>query len=157
MEDHPRAEPRSGAPDNLSRRAALRRVGAGGLATVLLARGLASATAQDATSGATPGATGDYMAVRTYDLVPGSSVDELIGIIESGYVPIVTQVPGFVEYFILIEGSERLVAVNVFDDTAGADETSRLAADFVAQNLARFFQGPPVAVVGEVRIHHEAP
>jgi hypothetical protein len=97
------------------------------------------------------------MAVRTYDLVPGSSVDELIGIIESGYVPIVTQVPGFVEYFILIEGSERLVAVNVFDDTAGADETSRLAADFVAQNLARFFQGPPVAVVGEVRIHHEAP
>ncbi len=143
--------PTSAARDGLSRRAALQRLGGGGLAAVLLAHGLQSASAQEAT----PGAARNYMVIRQYQLVPGAAMDELVGIVESGFVPIITQVPGFVAYSFLDAG-EELAAVSVFTDLAGVEESTRRAADFVAQNLARFFQGPPTMLAGFVRIDEEA-
>ncbi len=135
----------------ISRRVALHRLGAGGLAAALLARGLEPATAQQAT----PGTTGNYMAIRQYQLVPGASMDEVVGIVVAGFVPIVTQVPGFVEYFFLDAG-KALASISIFTDLAGAEESARRVADWVAQNLAQFFQGPPTVVAGSVHINEEA-
>jgi hypothetical protein len=67
-------------------------------------------------------------------------------------MPIVRQVPGYLEYF-LVETSEGVLSISVFTDQAGAEESTRRAADWVQQNLAGFFAGPPVVTTGSVWLH----
>ena len=91
-----------------------------------------------------------YVAVRRYQVKAGS-IDELARRAQEGYVPLVSQVRGFVAYYGVAVGNESIVSVSVFQDQAGADESTRLAADWVRQNIAEFLQGPPEVTAGEVR------
>ncbi|HEU5430025.1 MAG TPA: hypothetical protein VFU81_00090 [Thermomicrobiales bacterium] len=135
----------------LSRRAALH-VGSGGLAVLLLASDIPVA-AQDASPMAgTPTAERAYLAIRQYQLAPGHTMDELAAAVEGGFLPIVRAVPGFREYF-LVETGEGTASISVFTDQAGAEESTRRAADWVQQNLAGFFAGPPTVTTGTVWLH----
>ena len=91
-----------------------------------------------------------YVAVRQYKVKAGS-MDEIARSAQEGYVPFIRQAPGFVAYYGVVTGSESLLTVSIFQDQAGADESTRLAADFVRQHLAAFFEGPPEIQAGEVR------
>src|SRR5215469_5025461 len=91
-----------------------------------------------------------YVAVRRYKVKPGS-MDEIVRRAREGFVPLIRQAPGFVAYYGVVTGSERLLTVSIFQDQAGADESTRLAADWVRQNLAALVEGPPELEAGEVR------
>jgi hypothetical protein len=67
-------------------------------------------------------------------------------------MPIVKGVPGFREYF-LVETDEGVISISVFDDQAGAEESTARAADWVQQNLADIFAGPPEVTTGSVWLH----
>ena len=137
----------------LSRRSAVLRLGSASLAA-LLASAVIPAAAQEASPTAgTPAAGRAYLAIRAYQLAPGRTMEELATTVESGFVPILTQVPGYREYF-LVETSEGVVSISVFADQAGAEESTRQAADWVQQNLADFFAGPPTVTTGSVWLHN---
>ena len=139
----------------LSRRSAVLRLGSGGLA-VLLASGVIPAAAQEASPMAgTPAAGRAYLANRLYQLAPGHTMEELAGVVESGFLPIIRQVPGFLEYF-LVETGEGVLSISVFTDQGGADESTARAADWVQQNLTGFFTGPPTVTTGSVWLHDVA-
>jgi len=91
-----------------------------------------------------------YVAVRRYKVKAGS-MDELARRTQEGFVPLVSQVPGFVAYYGVESGNDSLFTVSVFQDQAGAEESNRRAADWVKQNIAEFLQGPPEITAGEVR------
>jgi quinol monooxygenase YgiN len=91
-----------------------------------------------------------YIAVRRYKIKAGS-MDEVTQRAAKGFVPLVRQAPGFVAYYGVAEGNDTVFTVSVFQDQAGADESTRLAADWVRQNLAEFIQGAPELQAGEVR------
>jgi hypothetical protein len=76
----------------------------------------------------------------------------LTAAVESGFVPILREVPGYQEYS-LVETAEGVVSISVFADPAGAEESTRRAADWVQQNLADFFAGPPAVTSGSVWLH----
>ena len=136
----------------LSRRNAVLRLGGGGL-VALLVSGLNPAAAQEASPNAgTPAAGRAYIAIRQYQLASGHTMEELSALVVSGFMPILKQVPGFQEYF-LVETTEGLQSISVFTDQGGADESTRRAADWVQQNLAGFFTGPPTVTTGTVWVH----
>jgi hypothetical protein len=136
----------------LSRRNAVLRLGSGGLAALLASRGIPAA-AQEASPMADPPAAGRaFLAIREYQLAPGRTMEELHTAVESGFMPIVKQVPGFLEYF-LVEAGEGVISISVFEDQAGAEESTARAADWVQQNLADFFAGPPTVTAGSVWLH----
>lgn len=140
----------------LSRRSAVLRLGSGVLA-VLLASSLVPAAAQEASPMAgTPAAGRAYLAIRQYELAPGHTMEELTALVESGFIPIVEQVSGYREYF-LVETGEGLISISVFADQAGAEESTQRAADWVQQNLAGFFTGPPTVTIGSVWLHNVGP
>jgi hypothetical protein len=91
-----------------------------------------------------------YVAVRRYKVKAGS-MDEIVRRAQEGFVPLIRQAPGFVAYYGVVTGSELLLTVSIFQDQAGADESTRLAADWVRQNLAALVEGPPELEAGEVR------
>jgi hypothetical protein len=135
-----------------SRRSAVLRLGSGGLA-VLLASNLVPAVAQESSAmTGTPAAGRAYLAMRQYQLASGHTMEELSALVESGFLPIVQQAPGYQEYF-LIETGDGVISISVFADQAGAEESTARAADWVQQSLAGFFTGPPAVTTGSVWLH----
>jgi len=92
-----------------------------------------------------------YIAIRKYYVIPGT-VDEWMRRVQEGFVPIISQVPGFVAYYALEVRNDEAVTVSIFDTQAGADESVRRAAEWVAHNLASLNQGLPEITVGHARI-----
>jgi hypothetical protein len=136
----------------LSRRSAVLRLGSGGLA-VLLANNLVPVAAQEASAmTGTPAAGRAFLAMRQYQLAPGHTMEELSALVESGFLPIVQQVPGYQEY-VLIETGDGVISISVFADQAGAEESTARAADWVQQSLTGFFTGPPAVTTGSVWLH----
>ncbi len=90
-----------------------------------------------------------YASVRRYEIHP-ASLDELKSRVEEGFVPIVSSVPGFVAYYVISEGDGTVFSINIFEDKAGADESTRRAADWVEENLVSLLPSAPDVASGEV-------
>jgi hypothetical protein len=151
MNDVALCDPTSTGTAALSRRSAVLRLGSGSLA-VLLASGILPVAAQET---GTPAAGRAYLAIRQYQLTSGHTMEELHAAVESGFMPIVRGVPGFLEYF-LVGTEDGAVSISVFMDQTGAKESTARAADWVKQNLTGFFTGPPTVTTGSVWLHEVA-
>ncbi len=96
-----------------------------------------------------------HAAIRQYRVDP-DSVDEIVRGVNEGLLPIIEDASGFRAYYALDAGGGRIASVSVFEDRAGAEESSRLAADWVRQNMASLFPNPPEVLGGEVVAHDAA-
>ena len=67
-----------------------------------------------------------------------------------GFVPLISQIPGFVAYYWVDAGSGVMISTSVFQDQASAEESNRRAADYVRQNLVSVLPNPPQIAAGEV-------
>ena len=56
-------------------------------------------------------------------------------------------------YYALNAGAGEIATVSVFEDQAGAEESVRMAADWVRGNLAALLPDPPEITAGEVEAH----
>ena len=88
-----------------------------------------------------------YASIRKYK---SSNTAETIKRVNEGFVPIISQARGFVAYYLVDGGGGSLASVSLFETQAGADESNRLAADWVKANLAALTAGPPEITAGEV-------
>ncbi len=93
-----------------------------------------------------------YAAVRLYRVSPGS-IDEMVQRVKEDFVPVISQVSGFIAYYGVRVGSGELVTISMFKDRAGAEESTRQAASWVPQNVAMFVLGPAEIREGEVVMH----
>ena len=93
-----------------------------------------------------------YMAVRKYQAAPGAA-EEALRRVEEGFVPIISQAPGFVAYYAVNAGGDIVFSVSVFQDQAAADESNRMAANWAKQHLAPLLPNPPEISAGEVKFY----
>ena len=92
-----------------------------------------------------------YAVVRRYDGVTDPA--EAGARVNEGVVPPLRQVQGFVAYYWVDAGSGVMVSTSVFQDRAGAEESTARAADFVRDRLASLLPNPPQITAGEVVAH----
>jgi hypothetical protein len=90
-----------------------------------------------------------YLVMRSYKKVTGNK-QELSTRINNEFVPLISKIKGFVDYYCLFPDDNSLVSVSVFQDSNGARESVKAAADWVARNLATYFPEKPEVVSGEV-------
>jgi heme-degrading monooxygenase HmoA len=93
-----------------------------------------------------------YAVVRLYKMKSPGDIGKVVDTTRDGFLPIVSKAPGYVAYTMALTHDGELVTVGFFKDRAGADESTRLAADWVRENLAWSVEGPPKVASGEVRI-----
>jgi hypothetical protein len=93
-----------------------------------------------------------HVAIRRYQ-VDAASVDEVMRQVNEGFIPIIKNADGFLAYYALNAGAGEIATVSVFEDQAGAEESIRMAADWVRQNLAALLPDPPEISAGEVGAH----
>jgi len=88
-----------------------------------------------------------YAMVRTYTVAPGLA-DELVGR-SADVTRLISEIEGFRAYY-LIRTEGGAVSVSVYDSQAGAEESARAAAGFLAEALGELSVGAPEISGGEV-------
>jgi len=91
-----------------------------------------------------------YASIRRYRT---PDPEEIRRNVEVGFLPQLRTQPGFVSYTLVHAGNGVMVSVSVFETREGADESNRMAAEWVAQNVAALVQGRPDITQGEVVAH----
>lgn len=89
-----------------------------------------------------------YASSRKYE-INGSETD-LIQRAEQGFLPIIRQVSGFVDYYIFSAGDNFVNTVSIFENEAQMKESDVLAAKWVSENMASFVVGIPEITQGEI-------
>jgi hypothetical protein len=92
-----------------------------------------------------------YAVVRRYEGVTDPA--EAGRRVSEGFVPLLSRVQGFVAYYWVDAGGGVMVSTSVFQDRAGAEESTESAAAFVRDHLAALLPDPPRVTAGEVVAH----
>jgi len=92
-----------------------------------------------------------YVTVRRYEGV--SDPQEAGRQVDEGFIPIISEVPGFVAYYWVDAGDGVMISTSVFEDQSGAEESNSRAADWVRENLASLLPNAPQITAGEVVAH----
>jgi hypothetical protein len=89
-----------------------------------------------------------FAAIRRYNTDP-DSIEEVARKVNEGFVPLISDIPGFVVYIALNAGQGEYGTVSVFEDQASAEESNRVAEQWVSENLSGLLPDPEFAA-GEV-------
>jgi hypothetical protein len=84
-------------------------------------------------------------------------VDEFKQRLESGFLPRVQEIRGFHSYYVVNAGEKEMLSVGIFEDKAGAEESTRRAAEFLKKDPAKDQFGTPQVIEGELLVSRETP
>jgi hypothetical protein len=90
-----------------------------------------------------------YASIRTYAGNPGLA--DTLAEHEDDIRQVIGGINGFKAYY-LVKGGDATSSVSVFEDQAGAEESNRAAAAWLAENLPDLGVAAPQVTAGEVRI-----
>ena len=89
-----------------------------------------------------------YVAVRRYEGV--TDPQKVAQLVEEDYVPIISQMPGFVAYYCVDAGDGVMVSTSVFEHKDAEEQSTFRAGEFVAQEVGHLTPNPPQVTAGEV-------
>jgi hypothetical protein len=89
-----------------------------------------------------------YVAVRRYEGVRDSQ--KVAQLVEEDYVPIISQMSGFVAYYCVDAGDGVMVSTSVFEHKDAEEQSTFRAGEFVAVDLGHLAPNPPQVTAGEV-------
>src|SRR5437660_5626906 len=93
-----------------------------------------------------------YAGIRQAKAKTGTG-EELARRIKEGAIPIISDVQGFMGYYVVYAPDDTVTAISLFNDFAGAEESNRRALTWIEQELAPLLSGPASAVAGPVIVH----
>src|ERR671921_3038758 len=89
-----------------------------------------------------------YVTVRRYEGV--SDPSEAGRLVDEGFIPLISELPGFVAYYWVDAGDGVMVSTSVFEHKEAEEQTNFVAGEFVAEHLAPLMPNPPQISAGEV-------
>jgi len=93
-----------------------------------------------------------YAAIRQSKAKSGKA-EELATRIKEGVIPIVSDVPGFMAYYVIYAPDDTVTAISVFNNVEAAEESNKRALAWIEQSLGPLLAGPVTAVAGPVIVH----
>jgi hypothetical protein len=91
-----------------------------------------------------------FASIRHYNL---TNPEEFTKKVNEGFVPLISKTAGFVAYYGIDEGKGGWSSVSIFETKEEAEESNKLAADFVKENLQSMIIGTPQINTGELVVH----
>lgn len=93
-----------------------------------------------------------HAVIRRYNAAHGAA-GVIADQVNAEFIPIVSQAPGFIAYYVIESGDGSLLSVSVFEDRAGADESTKAATAWVRENLGHKITTAPIITSGAVVAH----
>ena len=93
-----------------------------------------------------------YAAIRQAKAKAGTA-EELARRIKDGAIPIISDVDGFMAYYVVYAGDDTVTAISLFNNFEGAEEANKRALAWIEQELSPLLVGQVHAVAGPVIVH----
>src|SRR5437016_2272381 len=93
-----------------------------------------------------------YAAIRQGKAKTGMA-EELTRRIKEGAIPIISDVEGFMGYYVVYAPDDTVTAISLFSNFASAEEANRRAIAWIEKDLAPLLTGPATAMAGPVIVH----
>jgi hypothetical protein len=95
-----------------------------------------------------------HATVKRYEGVDQSRTDELTEKVDETLLPRLSKLPGFEGYYLIEAGNGVMSSIGLFETSAQADESTRVAANWVREEkLETALPNPPKITDGEVIVH----
>jgi hypothetical protein len=92
-----------------------------------------------------------FATIRRYESIDMARTDELVKKADETLLPSLSELPGFNGYYLIETGNGVMSSIGFFDTSEHADESTRVAADWVReQKLETALPNPPKITSGEV-------
>ena len=92
--------------------------------------------------------------VRRYEAIDQSRTSELVKKVDDILAPRLSKLPGFSGYYLIEAGNGVVTSIGFFETSAQADESSRVASDWVREEkLETALPNAPKITSGEVVVH----
>ena len=92
-----------------------------------------------------------HATIRRYEGIDRSRTDELVKNVGENLLPRLSEMPGFSGYYLIEAGNGVMSSVGFFETSAQADESTRVASNWVRdEKLERLLPNPPKITGGEV-------
>ncbi len=95
-----------------------------------------------------------HATIRRYEGIDQARTDELVKKVNESLLPRLSELPGFGGYYLIEVGDGVVSSISIFDTSAQAEESSRVAATWVREEkLETAIPNPPHVTGGEVVAH----
>jgi hypothetical protein len=95
-----------------------------------------------------------HATIRRYEGIDQSRSDELVKNVGEKLLPRLSKMQGFGGYYLIEAGNGVMSSVGFFETSAQADESTRVAANWVRdEKLEKALPNPPKITGGEVIVH----
>jgi hypothetical protein len=96
-----------------------------------------------------------YAAIRQAKAKTGTA-EELARRIKEGAIPIISDVEGFMAYYVVYASDDTVTAISLFNKYEQAEEANRRALAWIEQNIEPLLAGEAKAIAGPVIVHTRA-
>jgi len=93
-----------------------------------------------------------YAAIRQGKAKTGMA-EELARRIKDGAIPIISDVEGFMAYYLVYAPDDTVTAISIFNNYAAAEESNRRVLAWIEQSLRPLLAEPATAMAGPVIVH----
>jgi hypothetical protein len=95
-----------------------------------------------------------YCTIRRYEAIDQSHASDLVKKVNDTLVPRLSKLPGFSGYHLIDAGNGVMSSVGFFETSAQADESTRIASDWVREEkLETALPNAPKITSGEAVVH----
>jgi hypothetical protein len=95
-----------------------------------------------------------FATIRRYEAIDQARTSELVKRADETLLPSLSELPGFSGYYLVDAGNGVISSIGFFDTAAHADESTRVASQWVReQKLETALPNPPKITTGEVVAH----
>src|SRR5688500_3647919 len=95
-----------------------------------------------------------FATIRRYESIDNARAGELVKKADETLLPSLSELPGFSDYYLIDTGNGVMSSISVFDTSEHADESTRVASDWVReQKLETALPNAPKITNGEVVVH----
>jgi hypothetical protein len=92
-----------------------------------------------------------HATIRRYEGIDQNRAEELTKKVGETLLPRLSEMPGFKSYYLLETGEGVMSSIGFFDTSTQADDSSRVAANWVRdEKLETALPNPPTVIDGEV-------
>src|ERR1700693_1590641 len=95
-----------------------------------------------------------HATIRRYEAIDQARTSELVQKVEDSLLPLLSELRGFNGYYLIEADNGVVSSVSFFDTAAHAEESTRVAADWVREaKLETALPNPPKITNGKVLVH----
>ncbi len=95
-----------------------------------------------------------FATIRRYEAIDQGRTSELVKKADESLLPSLSELPGFSGYYLIEAGDGVMSSIGFFDTSDQADESTRVASNWVREHkLETALPNPPKITGGEVVVH----